>query len=248
MTFSCIIAREKASLRMRRIRMKGNWEDDLIDDDMWVLAKALEKGHERDAEAMSGRALIYLGPGMLSAALNADKFKQIQLKNTQKTIIKKSIRPLKLFFGEGFLHVGNVCCLPLPLPSLSGAHRANDRRFALERFPPFQGIFTSGVRFSPDRLISYLSSPSAAASTSCAAADAAPSTSRSSSVSPASSIILSVASSMPVRLSAETNCAVNGNGLPSASTYLDKKVSAWRSALVASLRLSLSALLRMQCM
>jgi len=45
--------------------MKGNWEDDLIDDDMWVLAKALEKGHERDAEAMSGLRVIYLGPGML---------------------------------------------------------------------------------------------------------------------------------------------------------------------------------------
>jgi len=34
--------------------------------------------------------------------LTADKFKQFQLKISQKTIIKKSIRPLKLFSREGF--------------------------------------------------------------------------------------------------------------------------------------------------
>jgi hypothetical protein len=38
----------------------------------------------------------------VAGLLTEDKFKQFQLKNRQKTIIKKSIRPLKLFSREGF--------------------------------------------------------------------------------------------------------------------------------------------------
>jgi len=66
--------------------------------------------------------------------LNTRKIETILSKNGELTIFRNSDWCPETFSLATHLNAGQHC-LPLNIPSLSGADRANDERFALERSP-----------------------------------------------------------------------------------------------------------------